>query len=108
MRLLSTLISRQLLEKLPRCLTPVCHDITLPSNITCSVSLTDSPYLIQIVFCALKLIKLLVAILTVFPPNVSLYQYYMIVLHKFGVHYAQRYTLLSRVCVKTCSIIDSV
>ena len=61
MRLLSTLISRQLFKKLPRCLTPVCHDITLPSNITCSVSLTDSPYLIQIVFCALKVIKLLVA-----------------------------------------------
>ena len=49
------------IKKLPRCLTPVCHDITLPSNLTCSVSLTNFPYLIQIVFCALKVITLLVA-----------------------------------------------
>ena len=46
------------IKKLPRCLTPVCHDIPLPSNVTCSVSLTDSPYLIHIVFFALKEIKL--------------------------------------------------
>ena len=39
----------------------MCHDILFPSNITCLVGLTDYPYLIHIVFCALKVIKLLVA-----------------------------------------------
>ena len=41
-------------------------------------------------------------------PDVSLYQYYMIVLQTFGVHYAQRYTLIGRVCRNICSIIDGV
>ena len=41
------IIIKAAIQKLPRCLTPVCHDITLSSNITCSVSFTDSPYLMQ-------------------------------------------------------------
>ena len=38
------------------------------------------------------------------PPDASLYQYYMIVLQTFGVHYAQRYTSIGRVCRNICSI----
>ena len=39
-----------------------------------------------------------------FSPDASLYQYYMIVLQTFGVHYAQRYTSIGRVCRNICSI----
>ena len=41
---------------------------------------------------------------TEYPPDASLYQYYMIVLQTFGVHYAQRYTSIGRVCRNICSI----
>ena len=37
-------------------------------------------------------------------PDASLYQYYMIILQTFGVHYAQRYTSIGRVCRNICSI----
>ena len=39
-----------------------------------------------------------------FSPDASLYQYYMIVLQTFGVHYAQRYTSIGRMCRNICSI----
>ena len=39
-----------------------------------------------------------------YSPDASLYQYYMIVLQTFGVHYAQRYTSIGRVCRNICSI----